>query len=75
MDEGRPQKHSMLVAYFNLNKRDGDAASTHTYQTVGMDYWYDRTTDRWHKRTRKIHNHICQVGTVSARNKEAQVYQ
>ena len=73
MEEGRPQKHSPLLAYFKFNEDNPDIAGNYTYQTIGMKFRYDKKQDRWIKRDRLPRDHIIRLGRVSASNPEAQV--
>jgi len=74
MQEGREQK-SQLTAYFRFNREhqhDG-VAGNYTYQTIGIDYWYDKKADQWKPRQTRRQNHIIRLGSVSPKNVEAQV--
>ena len=72
MQEGREQK-SQLTAYFRFNREHPDVANNYTYQTIGIDYWYDKTADQWKRRQTQRQNHIIRLGSVSPKNVEAQV--
>jgi hypothetical protein len=73
MEEGIEQKGSPLLAYFRFNSENPTIAKNFTYQSIGMQYFYDKTNDCWVKRQRLPRNHIIRLGGVSASNPEAQV--
>jgi hypothetical protein len=72
MEAGEPQK-TMLMAYFRFNAENPDIAPNYTYETFGLDYWYDDTTNSWYERENKRKNHIIRIGKVYSKDPEAQV--
>jgi hypothetical protein len=72
MEAGEPQK-TMLMAYFRFNAENPEIGKNYTYETFGIAYWYDDTTNTWYEREHRRKNHIIRIGKVYSKDPEAQV--
>ena len=73
IDAGQEQR-TKLTAYFELNRSLSDEErNRYTFLTIGSDFYYNTTQKKWIRRQRQRRKQVLRLGSVSARNVEAQV--